>query len=103
MNSLDKPVCGNIGNCSVKLVGQKYATTTCQCQLMYLPKPWSRAHDSDIACSRCETVVGYHIAGSKPCDTCSRSNHNAHYHLLRYQKSEHPADIEQIKRSGYRI
>ena len=38
---------------------------------------------SDIACSRCETVVGYHIAGSKPCDTCSRSNHNAHYHLLR--------------------
>jgi hypothetical protein len=31
-------------------------------------------------------VVGYHIAGSKPCDTCSRSNHNAHYHLLRYHK-----------------
>ena len=42
------------------------------------------ADDSDIACAKCETVVGYHIAGSKPCDTCSRSNHNAHYHLLRY-------------------
>ena len=43
---------------------------------------------SDIACARCETVVGYHIAGSKPCGTCSRSNHNAHYHLLRYNKSQ---------------
>jgi hypothetical protein len=68
-------------------VGQSYATTTCQCQLMYrLFK--SVANASDIACAKCETVVGYHIAGSKPCDTCSRSNHNAHYHLLRYDLSE---------------
>jgi hypothetical protein len=42
------------------------------------------ANDSDIACAKCETVVGYHIAGSRPCDTCLRSNHNGHYHLLRY-------------------
>ena len=68
---------------SVKLVGEKYATTTCQCQLMYSRSSWHIDDDSDIACARCETVVGYHIAGSKPCDTCSRSNHNAHYHLLR--------------------
>jgi hypothetical protein len=57
---------------SVKLVGSSYATTTCQCQLI------------DIACEKCDTVVGYHIAGSEPCETCSRSNHNAHYHLLRF-------------------
>jgi len=56
---------------AVKMVGSSYATTTCQCQLI------------DIACEKCDTVVGYHIAGSEPCETCSRSNHNAHYHLLR--------------------
>jgi hypothetical protein len=96
--------CGRSIDSSVKMVGQKYATTTCQCQLMYIPKSggWV-ADDSDIACARCETVVGYHIAGSQPCDTCSRSNHNAHYHLLRSRNYWVLLTVERVRRLGYRI
>src|SRR5579871_6559 len=87
MRNRGKPPWDPITYGSVRLVGQQYATTTCQCQLMY-SIPRTQLICSDIACSRCETVVGYHIVGSKPCETCSRSNHNAHYHLLRYTISK---------------